>query len=250
MGPEAFRGAMSILASAVFYAWNIILMRQQALVAKPVEVAFFTGADRRALLSGRSRPSSPSSRRREEYPSIVAAAVLGFGSLMLLSWAYARAEAQYLAPVEYTAFIWAACSASSSSPSRCGRLTLVGAAMIVAACFIAARRTAGRRSPTWRRRSDGGGRRPCTAWVAGGARPLAALRRRQDAGRRLRSISTAPIFAVMLERRLRIKSDGQAYAVWGGIGASGRCWSAWSGSASRSTRSAAAPSDVLHRRPS
>ena len=26
---------------------------------------------------------------------------------MLLSWAYARAEAQYLAPVEYTAFIWA-----------------------------------------------------------------------------------------------------------------------------------------------
>jgi S-adenosylmethionine uptake transporter len=29
-------------------------------------------------------------------------------SLLLLSWAYARAEASYLAATEYTAFLWAA----------------------------------------------------------------------------------------------------------------------------------------------
>ena len=36
-------GALSILASAGLYAWNIILMRQQAQLAGPVEIAFFTG---------------------------------------------------------------------------------------------------------------------------------------------------------------------------------------------------------------
>jgi S-adenosylmethionine uptake transporter len=36
------------------------------------------------------------------------AAVLAIGSMLLLSWAYARAEASYLAATEYTAFLWAA----------------------------------------------------------------------------------------------------------------------------------------------
>jgi S-adenosylmethionine uptake transporter len=139
MGPEAFQGAMSILASAVFYAWNIVLMRQQALVAKPVEAAFFTGAIV-ALCYLALSPWLAELPPREEYLSIVAAAVLGFGSLMLLSWAYARAEAQYLAPVEYTAFIWASLLGILVFAEPVRPLTLTGAAMIVAACFIAARR--------------------------------------------------------------------------------------------------------------
>ena len=116
-------------------------MRQQALVAKPLEVAFFTG-----LIVGlcylplRALPRR-ARRRAEQYPPILAAAVLGFGSLMLLSWAYARAEAQYLAPVEYTAFIWAALLGILVFAEPVRPLTLLGAAMIVAACIIAARRT-------------------------------------------------------------------------------------------------------------
>ena len=141
MGPDAFRGAMSILASAIFYAWNIVLMRQQALVARPVEVAFFTGlivACCYALLSPWLAELPPA----EEYLSIVAAAALGFGSLMLLSWAYARAEAQYLAPVEYTAFIWATLLGFVVFAEPVQPLTLLGAAMIVVACIVAARRSA------------------------------------------------------------------------------------------------------------
>ncbi len=143
MGPEAFRGAMAILASAVLYAWNIILMRQQALVAKPVEVAFFTG-----LIVGLCylpfAPFLAALPPPDQYPAILAAALLGFGSLMLLSWAYARAEAQYLAPVEYTAFIWAALLGILVFAEPVRPLTLLGAAMIVAGCFIAARRTPSR----------------------------------------------------------------------------------------------------------
>jgi S-adenosylmethionine uptake transporter len=139
MGPDAFRGAMAILGSAVLYAWNIILMRQQALVAKPVEVAFFTG-----LIVGLCYlPFAPFLAvlpPAGQYPSILGAALLGFGSLMLLSWAYARAEAQYLAPVEYTAFVWAALLGILVFAEPVRLLTLVGAAMIVAGCTIAARR--------------------------------------------------------------------------------------------------------------
>ena len=139
MGPEAFRGALSILASAVFYAWNIVLMRQQALVARPVETAFFTGAIV-ALCYLAFAPWLAVLPPRQEYPSIVAAALLGFGSLMLLAWAYARAEAQYLAPVEYTAFIWATLLGILVFAEPVRPLTVLGAALIVAGCFIAARR--------------------------------------------------------------------------------------------------------------
>lgn len=139
LGPEAFRGALAILASAVLYAYNIILMRQQALVAKPVEVAFMTGLIVTCcyLLAAPFFAEIPP---RAELPSILAAALLGFGSLMLLSWAYARAEAQHLAPVEYTAFVWAALLGVLFFAEPVRPLTLVGAAMIVAACILAARR--------------------------------------------------------------------------------------------------------------
>jgi len=120
MGPDAFRGALAILASAILYAWNIILMRQQALAAKPAEIAFFSSliVTFCYLIVAPFFAEVPA---RDQLPAILAAAALGFGSLMLLSWAYARAQAQHLAPVEYTAFVWAACSASCSSPSRWGR---------------------------------------------------------------------------------------------------------------------------------
>ena len=65
---------------------------------------------------------------------------------MLLSWAYARAEAQHLAPVEYTAFIWAALLGILVFAEPVRPLTLLGAAMIVAACIIAAPADARRRS--------------------------------------------------------------------------------------------------------
>jgi len=140
MGTEALWGSASILASALLYAWNIILMRQQALLAKPAEVAVFnslvvTGC---YLLVAPFLAELPPAA---EWPLILGAAVLGLGSLMLLSWAYARAEAQYLAPVEYTAFIWASLLGILVFAEPVGLLTILGAAMIVIACVIAARRT-------------------------------------------------------------------------------------------------------------
>ncbi len=59
---------------------------------------------------------------------------------MLLSWAYARAEAQHLAPVEYPSFIWDSMLGYLIIDERIIPLTLVGAAMIIVACLIAVTR--------------------------------------------------------------------------------------------------------------
>ena len=131
--------ALSILVSAGLYAWNIILMRQQAQVAKPAEIAFFNSL----IVTGCYLLVAPFLAEPpgvEQYPSIVGAAVLGLASLLLLSWAYARAQAQHLAPVEYTAFIWAALLGIIVFAEPVRPLTAIGAAMIVAACVIAAPR--------------------------------------------------------------------------------------------------------------
>ena len=139
LGPDALLGSLAILASASLYAYNIILMRQQALVAGPLEVAFFMSLfTTLGLLPAAPFLAVPPAI--EHVPAIAAAALLSFGSLMLLAWAYARAEAQHLAPVEYTAFIWAVLFGWFFFAEPVAPATLAGAAMIVAACLIAAAR--------------------------------------------------------------------------------------------------------------
>ncbi|HYJ29091.1 MAG TPA: DMT family transporter [Allosphingosinicella sp.] len=139
LGPDAFRGSLAILGSAALYAYNIILMRQQALLAKPTEIAFFTSGIMGAsfLLAAPFLAELPPPG---ELPAIVGAALLAFASLLLLSWAYARAEAQHLAPVEYSSFVWAAILGFLVFDEAVQPFTLAGAAMIVIACLIAATR--------------------------------------------------------------------------------------------------------------
>jgi S-adenosylmethionine uptake transporter len=137
LGHEALLGSLAILASATLYAFNIILMRKQALLAGPVEIAFFMSA----LMSLGFLCAAPWLAVFPEprhLPAIGAAAALAFASLMLLSWAYARAQAQHLAPVEYTSFVWAAFFGVAIFHEPVRALTLLGAAMIVTACLIAA----------------------------------------------------------------------------------------------------------------
>lgn len=138
LGHEALLGSVAILISAALYAYNIILMRRQALLAGPVEIAFFMSAlmSLGFLVAAPWFAEVPAPRH---LPAIAAAALLAFVSLMLLSWAYARAEAQHLAPVEYTAFIWASLFGLIFFREPVRPLTLLGASMIVGACLIAAR---------------------------------------------------------------------------------------------------------------
>lgn len=135
---EALLGIVSIFVSAVLYAYNLILQRQQAQVATPVEVGFFMNLFALSAMA-LAAPWLAVVPSTDHFWPIVAAAMLAFASILLLSWAYARAEAQRLVPVEYTAFIWASIFGWMVFEEPLTTATVIGAALIVAGCLIATR---------------------------------------------------------------------------------------------------------------
>ncbi|WP_226018227.1 DMT family transporter [Novosphingobium sp. FKTRR1] len=138
---EAIKGLVAILVSAVLYAWNLVLQRRQAQVAGPEEIAFFQSLIICALLSVGAIWLAPWPTPLQ-WGELVAAAILGTSSLMLMGWAYARAEAQVLVPLEYTAFIWAALVGWVAFAEPVTLRTLAGVVLIVAGCLVATRRAA------------------------------------------------------------------------------------------------------------
>jgi S-adenosylmethionine uptake transporter len=140
---EVGKGIAAILLSAVMYAYNLILQRQQALIAGPAEIAFFQCATMVAvyLLFAPFLAVIPSP---DQLPGLAGAAALGLTSVLLLSWAYRRAEARILIPVEYTAFIWAALFGWLFFAEEVTLSTLLGTALIVVGCLLATRQQQGR----------------------------------------------------------------------------------------------------------
>jgi S-adenosylmethionine uptake transporter len=134
---EVGKGIMAILFSAVLYAYNLILQRQQALVASPFEIAFFQNGTILILFSCLA-PFWATIPTFSIVPSILGAAVLGLVSLLLMSWAYARAPANRLIPVEYTAFAWAALFGWLVFGETVTITTIIGTVLIVFGCLITA----------------------------------------------------------------------------------------------------------------
>lgn len=135
---DALLGALATLASAVLFAWNLVIQRQQAQLASPVEVAFF----QHLVMLGVFALGAPfllSVPPITAVPLVVLAATLAFTSLATLAWAYARAEAQRLIPVEYSAFLWASIVGWLAFGERVTLTTIAGAVLIIAGCLIAAR---------------------------------------------------------------------------------------------------------------
>jgi S-adenosylmethionine uptake transporter len=134
-GQDAVWGTAAVLFSAVLYAYNLILQRQQALLAGPIEIAFFQNLLTAAILSLAAPwwlvPQN-------EFSLTLAAAGLATISVLMLSWAYARAEAQILIPVEYTAFVWAAILGWLFFAEPVTIWTVAGTALIVAGSLVAA----------------------------------------------------------------------------------------------------------------
>jgi len=134
---EMGKGIAAILLSAVMYAYNIILQRQQALVAGPVEIAFFQNSTIIVLFASLS-PFFAVVPTIDYVPMLAAAAVLGLVSSLMMSWAYARAPANMLIPVEYTAFGWAALFGWFVFGETVTLTTILGTTLIVAGCLVTA----------------------------------------------------------------------------------------------------------------
>jgi S-adenosylmethionine uptake transporter len=135
---NALWGVAGVLFSAVIYAYNLVLARQQAQVAGPIEIAFFQNLLVSAVLM-LAGPWLLMPITLVNLPMLLAAAALAIIALLLLSWAYARAEAQILIPVEYTAFVWAAVFGWMFFSEPVTVWTVAGTALIVAGSLVAAR---------------------------------------------------------------------------------------------------------------
>lgn len=138
---DAVLGMAAVLVSAVFYAVNLVIARHQAQHAKPIEIAFFQNL----FILGFFALPAPwllTVPAAAHWPAVVGAAALALISLLLLSWAYARAEAQVLLTVEYTAFIWAALMGWLFFDEKLTLITIAGTLLIVVGCLIAARKPA------------------------------------------------------------------------------------------------------------
>lgn len=140
LGREALIGSLAILVSAMLYALNIIIMRRQAMVAKPLEITFFQSVIVTATLALALPVVGTSFPPLDQWPLLLLACVLAVTSMLLLSWAYARAEASYLASTEYTAFLWAMAFGWLFFHEPVAMHTVAGAVLIVAGCVLAARR--------------------------------------------------------------------------------------------------------------
>lgn len=138
---ESLWGIAALLTSAMLYALNLVLQRKQALLSSPIEIALAQNLFM-AMILALAAPWWLAWPDWRALGLIAFSSFLAVLALLMLSWAYARAEAQALVPVEYTGFLWAALFGWLLFAEPVGPATVAGAVLIVLGCWIAARQQA------------------------------------------------------------------------------------------------------------
>jgi S-adenosylmethionine uptake transporter len=135
---DTLLGTLSILVSTVFYGFNLILTRKQAQIASPIEIMFFQNLALLVIMS-LAAPWLAMQLPSDYWLPLVGITALSLSGQYLMSWAYARAEAQYLISTEYSAFIWAIALGWYFFGEDVSWETLAGAGLIILSCWVAAR---------------------------------------------------------------------------------------------------------------
>jgi S-adenosylmethionine uptake transporter len=139
LASDVMLGIAAIIGSALCYAVNIVLMRHQALAAKPLEINFFQCLTVMVLwllvIPIAGMPALPGA----QWLWVIVAAMLSTCGTLLFAWGYARGPASYLAVTEYSGFLWASAMGWLVFRERVSLYTLAGAGLIVGGCLIAAR---------------------------------------------------------------------------------------------------------------
>lgn len=132
-------GVASLFVSALLYAYNFIVIRRQAQLAGPLEIAtFHSGIGGLVLLT--LAPLLWATPSKDALIPLLAAGVLTVAGSLSIAWAYARAEAQALVPSEYSGFVWASLFGWLFFREAVTLPTLAGTVLIVAGCWIATRK--------------------------------------------------------------------------------------------------------------
>jgi len=136
---DVLLGIAAIMASALCYAVNIVLMRTQALKARPLEINFFQSVTVMGLWLLVVPLAGPPAWPGEQWLWVAVACLLSTSGTLLFAWGYARGPASYLAVTEYSGFLWASVLGWLVFRERVSLYTLGGAVLIVGGCLIAAR---------------------------------------------------------------------------------------------------------------
>lgn len=139
MEEDALWGLASILVSALLYAANLVISRHQAQLADPLEISAFHSGVSAAVLG----LAAPWLLRLPDGPTallIGGSALLTVTGMIAFAYAYARAEAQVLVPMEYSGFLWASAFGWLFFAEHVTATTVLGTALIVFGCWLAARR--------------------------------------------------------------------------------------------------------------
>lgn len=136
--PDVFLGMAAVIGSAILYAYNLILARRQAQVAKPLEIVLFQNLVVGCTL-GLAAPWQATLLQPDQWLPVIGVTALAMAGHLAMSWAYARAEAQYLIPTEYSAFVWAIIFGWVFFDESVGWPIVAGAGLIIAGCLVAAR---------------------------------------------------------------------------------------------------------------
>lgn len=136
-------GVAAVLLSALTYAMGIVITRLRAARDGPSILSLLGALFPILFLSPFVLATVPPAAilpRGETWLWVVLAGLCGAIALQFIARAYARAEAQVLAPFEYTALGWAALFGWLFFGEAVDARTWAGAALIAAACLWQARR--------------------------------------------------------------------------------------------------------------
>lgn len=141
--PERLEGIVVVLVGALGYAGSVILMRARAAKDGPAIVSLLGAVGPALVLLPFLMLTLPMGEivpRKGDVGWFLLAGLLGSAALQFLARAYARAEAQQLAPFEYTALAWGALFGWLFFSEPVTLRTWAGAGLIIAACLWQARR--------------------------------------------------------------------------------------------------------------
>ncbi|HRJ70100.1 MAG TPA: DMT family transporter [Beijerinckiaceae bacterium] len=132
-------GVSASVFSAVTYALSMILLRSRAQ-RDPVALIVFFQSWIPALLIAPMAGTAWEPLAYQDIAPFAALGVLGVTAHLLMATAYSRASAATLAPIEYSALIWAALLGFFIFAEMPTWRTLAGAALIVAGSLLTSRR--------------------------------------------------------------------------------------------------------------
>jgi S-adenosylmethionine uptake transporter len=145
LAPDRLAGVGAVLLSALTYAVAIVITRLRAVRDGPSVLSLLGALFPMAFLLpflAWQVPVAQWTPRGADWLLVGLAGLTGAVALQLIARAYARAEAQLLAPFEYTALLWAALFGWAMFAEPVGPKTVAGAAIIALACLWQARRRA------------------------------------------------------------------------------------------------------------